>query len=73
MSSFIFSVIIILSILSGYATVYFLHEAFDVSPWIGLLVVAPITVLGVIAQIIFAVLIYVSIDKMTKEEKHDEN
>lgn len=58
-----------LSILSGYATVYLFHKAFDVNPWMGLLAMAPITTLGVIAQVIFAILIYLSIEKITKEEE----
>lgn len=42
-----------LSILSGYATVYLFHKAFDVNPWMGLLAMVPIITLGVIAQVIF--------------------
>lgn len=57
------------SILSGYATVYLFYKAFDANPWMGLLAMVPITTLGVIAQVIFAILIYLSIERATREEK----
>lgn len=63
------SIFIMLSILSGYATVYLFHKAFDVNPWMGLLAMIPIVTLGVITQVIFAVLIYLSIERATREEK----
>lgn len=66
----LFSIFVVLSILSGYATVYFLNRAFDdIGSWIGLLVMIPIVTLGVITQVIFAVLIYLSIERATREEK----
>lgn len=66
----LFSIFVVLSILSGYATVYFLNRAFDdIGPWIGLLAMIPIVTLGVITQVIFAVLIYLSIERATREEK----
>lgn len=70
MNSFFTSAFIILSILSGYATIFFTNKAFDdFALWIALIIGMPIVILGIIAQIIFSVLIYHSVAKTTEEQE----
>lgn len=70
MNSFFCSAFVILSILSGYATIFFINKIFDdLILWAALLMGIPIIMLGVIAQIIFSILIFHSVSREAQKQE----